>query len=221
MTEDRLIFGNRESRNIFIQPVDEHDLELMEDEVSEARKNAADDFCLIAYCVNDWFSDLSPWYTEPVFGKENLAGHIDVAYDEVISILNEIPKNFRAANKKIYLIGYSLAGLFALWMAGKCDIFAGIAAVSPSVWYPGWIDYAKEKPLMCDNVYLSLGRKEEKARNKIMAAVGDCIRTQYDILKEHGKNCILEWNEGNHFVDSDKRCAKGIEWLLNQKGENI
>ena len=215
MTEDRLIFGNRESRNIFIQPVDEHDLELMEDEVSEARKNAADDFCLIAYCVNDWFSDLSPWYTEPVFGKENFAGHIDVAYDEVISILNEIPKNFRAANKKIYLIGYSLAGLFALWMAGKCDIFAGIAAVSPSVWYPNWIQYAATHEIRSKTIYLSLGDREERTRNPIMSTVGQDIRELHQMYKERGILCQLEWNPGNHFENTDLRIARGMAWVLN------
>ena len=30
-----------------------------------------------------------------------------------------------------------------------------------------------------------------------------------------GVNTILEWNAGNHFVDSEKRMAKGFSWLMD------
>ena len=39
----------------------------------------------------------------------------------------------------IFLGGYSLAALFALW-AGYQRPFDGICAASPSVWFPGWLD---------------------------------------------------------------------------------
>ena len=52
-----------------------------------------------------------------------------------------------------------------------------------------------------------------------MAQVGNAIRRQEELLREHGVNAILEWNVGNHFVDSDKRMAKGFAWLLNNKIE--
>ena len=28
-------------------------------------------------------------------------------------------------------------------------------------------------------------------------------------------NTILEWNPGNHFIDSEKRTAKGFVWVMN------
>ena len=40
-------------------------------------------------------------------------------------------------NVKIILGGYSLAGLFALWASTQTDLFYGVAAASPSVWFPG------------------------------------------------------------------------------------
>ena len=48
-----------------------------------------------------------------------------------------------------------------------------------------------------------------------MAAVGDRIRELYDRLRQQGISCCLEWNEGNHFMDTDLRTAKGLAWLLN------
>ena len=64
-------------------------------------------------------------------------------------------------------------------------------------------------------VYLSLGDREEKVRNRIMAAVGDRIREAYDLLLEREIDCVLEWNEGNHFKDADIRTAKAFAWVLN------
>lgn len=41
---------------------------------------------------------------------------------------------------------------------------------------------------LAEQIYLSLGGKEERA-----------------------------WNPGNHFVDSDRRMAKGFAWLLDNR----
>ena len=65
------------------------------------------------------------------------------------------------------------------------------------------------------SVYLSLGRKEPDTRNPVMAAVGDRIRETYTILQSQGVSCILDWNQGNHFRDTDIRTAKAFAWLIN------
>ena len=36
-------------------------------------------------------------------------------------------------------------------------------------------------------------------------------------LSDSGIRSTLEWNEGNHFRDSDMRMARGFAWLLNGK----
>ena len=117
--------------------------------------------------------------------------------------------------KHVLLGGYSLAGLFSLWASYYTGIFQGIAAASPSVWFPKWIDYAMEHNPHAQSIYLSLGDKEEKAKSPVMAQVGNAIRRQHELLMEQEVNTILEWNAGNHFVDSEKRMAKGFAWLLN------
>ena len=66
------------------------------------------------------------------------------------------------------------------------------------------------------NIYLSLGDKEEKTRNPVMATVGDRIREAYTLLKDQGANCVLEWNEGNHFKDADRRTARAFSWVMQQ-----
>ena len=107
-----------------------------------------------------------------------------------------------------------MAGFFALWAAGKTDRFSGVAAVSPSVWFPGFTEYIKENNIKAKAVYLSLGDREEKTRNPVMATVGHAIRSVYETISDSGINTILEWNQGNHFKDVDIRMAKALTWSI-------
>ena len=43
----------------------------------------------------------------------------------------------------------------------------------------------------------------------------------YTCLTDSGKECVLEWNEGNHFKDPDLRTAKAFAWLMNRKSAGV
>ena len=105
-------------------------------------------------------------------------------------MLNEVLKICTNQEKTYFIGGYSLAGLFALWAAYQTDVFKGVAAASPSMWFPGFADYMRENIIHAKFVYLSLGDKEEKTRNPVMAAVGDRIREAYGLLREQ----VQPWN---------------------------
>ena len=109
-----------------------------------------------------------------------------------------------------------MAGLFALWASYQTEKFEGIVAASPSVWFPKWIEYATDNKPFAKSIYLSLGDKEEKTKNPVMAQVGNAIRKLNELLAEQIGNTILEWNPGNHFIDSEKRTAKGFAWVMNK-----
>ena len=116
------------------------------------------------------------------------------------------------------LAGYSLGGLFALWAAYRTESFDGICAVSPSLWVRGWDAYAEGRVPCADAVYLSLGDKEERARNVRMAAVGDCVRRQASRLTRQlaeGKT-VFEWSRGGHFDDEPGRMARGLAWTAER-----
>lgn len=206
-------YGNPSASTVLIQPVDDHDLEEMETELDEIRKQGEMDFQLIAVKVDNWNQDLSPWEAPVVFGRENFG-------DGAGNLLQFILEQCADRSKTYYIGGYSLAGLFSLWAAYQTDIFAGVAAVSPSVWFPGFLQYMKEHELKANSVYLSLGDREEKTRNPVMATVGDCIREGHELLKLQKIRTVLEWNPGNHFKDAGIRTAKGFAWLMNQKAES-
>ena len=92
-----------------------------------------------------------------------------------------------------------------------------MAAASPSIWFPGFVEYMKENRPRCSTVYMSLGDKEERVRNPVLSEVGDCIRETYTLLREQGVNCTLEWNKGNHFREPDIRTAKAFMWVLGNR----
>ena len=200
-------YGNADAPIVLIQMVDDHDLEGIESEAAEIKRLTNSDFCLHAIKVKDWNTDLSPWPAPAVFGKEGFGNGAGDTLAEVLKNCTD--------QKKTYIVGgYSLAGLFALWAAYQTDVFRGVAAASPSVWFPGFPEYMQGRTIHSDSVYLSLGDREEKTRNPVMAAVGDRIREAHELLKNQGINTILEWNQGNHFKDADIRTARAFAWVM-------
>ena len=204
-----ITFGEKRAKKLLIQPVDERDLNTMEEEVRLIREFSGEDFRLIAFPVDDWNRDLSPWKAPAVFGKEDFGGAAEETLAEILKACEE-------ETADCHIGGYSLAGLFALWAATRTDRFRGVAAASPSVWYPGFADYLRANPAHVESVYLSLGDKEEKTRNAVMATVGTRIREVQSILDTQGVRTNLEWNEGNHFRDAELRTAKAFAWQLKQ-----
>lgn len=203
--------------HLLIQPVDEHDLEALDQEVDIIRNQTKTSFSLVAMLIEDWDRELTPWTAPAVFGRIPFG---DGANETLTFITEQLLPSLTAdgiydARMRLLLGGYSLAGLFALWSAYQTDLFEGIAAASPSVWFPQWIEYITAKRPLAKSIYLSLGDKEEKAKNPVMAQVGNAIRKQHELLTDQEVNTELEWNAGNHFVDSEKRMAKGFSWLLN------
>ena len=203
-------FGDPKAPVCLIQPVDDHDLEGIRNEYEKIRELTGMDFCLTAFKVNDWNKDLSPWEAPAVFGIENFGSGASDTLKEILSLCTD-------KDKKYYIGGYSLAGLFSLWASVQTDRFEGVAAASPSVWFPDFLEYIRERKPLCKKIYLSLGDKEEKTRNPVMATVGDKIRELDSFLAQEGFDCVLEWNEGNHFKDFDIRTAKAFASVMSRQ----
>ena len=212
MSFEVFTFGNPEASTQLVQLVDDHDLSLIEQEVEFIRElSGGQDFGLKAVKVNDWNKDLSPWQAPAVFGNEDFG---EGAAETLAFLLDNVVPAGKAPGAKTFLGGYSLAGLFALWAGYRTDRFDGIAAASPSIWFPGFVDYMRGNEMRPRAVYLSLGDREERTRNPVMSQVGNAIRQGCDVLQAAGVECVLEWNKGNHFKDADLRTAKAFAWLM-------
>ena len=204
---------------LLIQPVDEHDIEVLDNEATEILNNTDKQFSLIAFKIEDWNSELSPWEATPAFRNKSFGSGATETLEFIESrLIPTVKEKYNLDNDiKFILGGYSLAGLFSLWSAYKSDTFSGIAAASPSVWFNGWEEFMDNNTPLSNTIYLSLGDSEEKTKNKVMSAVGDNIRKQEQLLKNDKINTILEWNKGGHFSNSDLRVAKAFVWCI----ENI
>ena len=212
-----ILIGSDRPRVILLQPIDKDGADELMAEVDLIKLQVTTSFLMVGIAVERWNDDLSPWKSDPVFGKEPFGGFAPQFLEKIESILSKLLLTYDIVEKiPVILGGYSLAGLFSLWSAYQSDYFCAVAAVSPSVWFPGWIEYAKAHEPHIKRVYLSLGDREEKTRNHTMAAVGDHIRMMPEILKASGVGkCTLEWNRGNHFQNVPERTAKGFIWAIN------
>ncbi|MCR4689961.1 MAG: esterase [Lachnospiraceae bacterium] len=204
-----LRFGKEGAKRILIRMAGAHETVSLEHEVKLIRElSGSDDFYMLVFAVDDWNLELSPWEAPPAFGKEGFGGQAPQSLTLVLDAIKT-----ESAASRFYIGGYSLAGLFALWAACRTDVFAGVAAVSPSVWFPGFEEFIQKNDIGTKAVYLSLGDKEAKTKNALMSQVGDKIQRIHKALE--GKvNITFEWNKGNHFREPDLRMAKGFAWLL-------
>ena len=204
------------TKYLLIQPVDGHDIEVLDNEVEEILKNTDKLFSLIAFKIENWNSELSPWEAPPAFGNKSFGSSAKDTLEFIETrLIPTVKEKYNLDNDiKFILGGYSLAGLFSLWSAYKSNTFSGIAAASPSVWFNGWEDFMDNNTPLSKAIYLSLGDTEEKTKNKVMSTVGDNIRKQEELLKNDNINTILEWNKGGHFSNSDLRVAKAFVWCI-------
>lgn len=209
------IYGEAHTEYLLLQMTGEHELQSMDHEVTAIAQSGRN-FLFAAVPVKNWNDELSPWEAPAVWGKEsfggNAAGTLRFLTEQVIPTLKQqfaLPENVR-----IILGGYSLAGLFALWASTQTALFSGVAAASPSVWFPGWMEFEQQHPIQAQCIYLSLGDREDRTRNATMAAVGDNIRALHSRLAERGTDCTLEWNIGGHFKDADLRTARAFRWAM-------
>jgi predicted esterase len=211
------IYGEAHAEYLLLQMTGEHELQSMESAVT-AIAQSAHHFLFAAIPVESWNDALSPWEAPAVWGKQGFGGKagktLRFLTEQVIPSLKQqlnLPENV-----KIILGGYSLAGLFALWASTQTDLFYGIAAASPSVWFPSWMEFERQYPMQTQRVYLSLGDKEECTKNTVMAVVGNNIRTLHSQLTARGTDCTLQWNSGGHFKDADLRTAKAFRWVMEE-----
>ena len=211
------IYGEAHAEYLLLQMTGEHELQSMDDEVA-AIAQSNQKYLFAAIPAESWNDALSPWKAPAVWGKQGFGGK---AGDTLCFLIEQVVPTLKQQfnlpeNVKIILGGYSLAGLFALWASTQANLFCGIAAASPSVWFPGWMEFEQQHPIQTQHIYLSLGDKEERTKNAVMAAVGDNIRTLHSQLIARGADCTFEWNSGGHFKNADLRTAKAFRWVMEE-----
>lgn len=114
-----LIYSAGQPVYLLIQPVDDHDWEVLDEQVTAIAKAVQVPFVFVAFLVKDWNQELSPWDSPAVFGCSDF-GHgaaetlhfVETVLLPAVRLRYHLPEGI-----PVILGGYSLAGLFALWCA--------------------------------------------------------------------------------------------------------
>ena len=198
---------------------------------------------LVNVGVDLWEKNFSPWCAPRVFAKGPNFG--DGAQKTLNTLINQVipwteseltePPAYRA------LVGYSLAGLFSLWVgvsqpgvsrsgtpqqvARGCQpdntpvaIFQRIGAVSGSFWFPDLLDYVDQQlsggAVGLTHAYLSLGDREARTPNPQIMHVRENAELLASRFENAGITSKFELNRGNHFQNVEGRMQKALDWLV-------
>ena len=183
--------------------------------------NNKKDFILVEIITNKWNEELSPWKVDFSFkNNEKFLGkgkeYLETIEKNILpEIENYITKTLKKNISYYGIVGYSLAGLFALYTAYQSSIFKRIGSVSGSLWYPNILEYVNQNTIKenIEKIYFSLGKEEKNTKNELLRTVEDNTKIIYEIISKR-KNTIYEENEGNHFFEERERITKAIFWLL-------
>ena len=167
---------------------------------------------IVAISGMKWNGALTPWKAPALNPKEeDFKGK---AKDFLSSLLGDIfintEQSLRLHHPKRYIIGVSLAGLFAVWASTKTNKFEYVASISGSFWFDGFVEWFKEQELLAERYFLSLGDKEMKAKNERLASVGSCTESILQIIQDKSKEVTFVSDEGNHFEFFRERIEKAI-----------
>lgn len=210
-------YGDEQPKVVLIQMLDEDEYDSFEEEVNRiSTALEGHPIAMIGVEVNDWMADLSPWADKMLRIKDGVA-KADVTLSKLTDDLFPVLRQ-RFGNVPLILGGYSLAGMFALWTARETSQISGVAAMSPSLWVEGWEPFAESHEIHAQVAYLSLGDREERARNKHMARVGDGVRQEHLRLTQvlGPDNTTLVLNKGGHFDDPLGRTIDGFSWTASR-----
>jgi predicted alpha/beta superfamily hydrolase len=117
------------------------------------------------------------------------------------------------------ITGFSLGGLLALYTLYAVPAFGQVAAISPSCWYPGWINFIQENELVVPNarVLLVAGRAEGNNRPYPLSNFTQYLKDTHTILGSRLAHppAAISWDDGTHPQYQKERQEKAFRWLFD------
>ncbi len=166
----------------------------------------------------DWEASFTPWPAPRAFkGAADFGG----GADDYLAMLEQrlLPQlEAECGISPVWrgLAGFSLAGLLAAYAAYRSGAFARLAAVSASLWFDGWSEFAAGHAFHTppQRAYFSVGDKEKNSRNPRLACVEDNIRATAECWRQRGVATRFELNLGGHVAEVAQRMARAVGWLV-------
>lgn len=182
--------------------------------IKACRRLGCGDFTLALIRNLEDVDEMSPYKVEALKQFRGMAEE----YIKILTagIIPQIEKKLQEKPKECLLAGYSLAGLFSVYAMYHTTLFSKIISCSGSLWYPGFVNYVKERKLAYkpEKIYFSVGRSEKNTRNRLYRNVEACTLEIEEFFAAQKLQTVFELNEGGHFQDIGLRMAKGIKWAL-------
>ena len=165
--------------------------------------------------------DYTPW---PLSASEAMpkdfggkaAEHLAFITTKVIPFC-ESEYRFTSSMEKRAIGGYSLGGLFSLYVGVNTDLFGTVLSCSSSLWYPDFLVYLKEHPFKAPHpkLYMSVGNEEGlTASNLTKDQIPNTMAFKDWLEKKFQANdfkFILE--EGNHGNNIPRRVEHAVGWV--------
>ena len=193
-----------------------------EDKSDELWEKIRDCGCaMICVSCNNWNDDLTPWSTPAVFKNgEDFGGKASSFLATLVNdIVPEVEKKIGVPECR-GIIGYSLAGLFAVYAFYESNLFNLCGAPSGSIWYDDFAPrYRERRPSPSwGSIFFSIGDKEGNTRNDRMARNERCMKILAESLSSLDDGDSFEtyfgYTKGTHFDNANERIAQSIRWLL-------
>ncbi|WP_019001137.1 alpha/beta hydrolase-fold protein [Succinimonas amylolytica] len=175
-----------------------------------------DALMICSFRIPDWNSGLTPWPAPSPFGGPEFAGMAGETREFLEQRLIPEAEGRNSTVRKRYLAGYSLGGLFAIWFLMESSVFSGAAAISPSLWYPGFRDCILPRAgNLTGDIYLSLGTGECRSASMILNSCStNCAAFFRAARNRPGFRTVFERTPGGHFNHPEERLYRGISFLL-------
>lgn len=165
-----------------------------------------------------WEAAFTPWPAPRAFKKApDFGGGADACLDLLAAtVLPETEQQLGLEPAWRGVLGYSLAGLLAVYSAYRKPLFSRIAAVSASLWFDGWQQFVYDNTpqMLPDYAYFSVGDTEKNAKNPRLAQIETAISATQQNWQALGAATFFETNRGGHFENAPQRLAKAAERLL-------
>ena len=166
-----------------------------------------------------WEEDLSPWAHGSVLAStDHFTGgapqYLEFLEKEVIPFASQ---HLALDPSTLILAGYSMSGLLSAYSLFMTDDFPYLVSASGSLWFPGFLPFAKEQGIKGSPkaVYLSLGDTESHSRNPYLKENASVTSAIAGLSREAGIPTALIWERA-------ARLARGLRWVLGvMRGEDI
>ena len=175
---------------------------------------------LVGLLPENRLTDYTPWCAEAIRpGAENFGGQADEYHNELFNnVLSELQSRYSIDTNKIIYGGYSLGGLAAVYSLYRTNIPSTVFSICGSFWYPEFINFCKENPVINQNasVYLCNGKTEGSHHHNILDTAPKCAEEIHALIHRQLNGITSVFDEFGHHENLDNRYKALSDWLEKQ-----